>query len=159
MPGNFEKVMETYGLLTDVQSRHSSLRLKVCSVLNQYNRGEIKELLRFVSDEMKVDDHSIVPVHGNPRDEGVRGESFKDFTEVARWLTPCETEIPADFGQWFSGGSGDGKGEHSTNPCRKPQWIPMSCRFQGCRDRRDRPGLPMRNLHGRSCWRPEEDGI
>lgn len=83
VPGNFEKVIETYRLLTDVQSRHSNLRLKVCSVLNQYNRKEIKELLRFVSDEMKVDDHSIVPVHGNPRDEGVRGESFKDFTEVA----------------------------------------------------------------------------
>jgi MoaA/NifB/PqqE/SkfB family radical SAM enzyme len=83
VPGNFEKVMETYRLLSGVQARNAGLRLKVCSVLNRHNRTQIRDLLRFVSDEMKVDDHSIVPVHGNPRDESVRGESLRDYAEVA----------------------------------------------------------------------------
>jgi len=83
VPGNFEKALETYGNLRDLQKEHPGLRLKVCSVLNAYNRHQIGDLMEFVERNMSVDDHSIVPVHGEPRDESVRGDPIEDFREAA----------------------------------------------------------------------------
>lgn len=83
VPGNFEKAVETFETLHRLQGGQPRLRLKVCSVLNAYNRHQIRELMDFVAKNMPVDDHSIVPVHGDPRDEAVRGDTLGDFREAA----------------------------------------------------------------------------
>jgi MoaA/NifB/PqqE/SkfB family radical SAM enzyme len=83
VPGNFAKALETFGKLRELQPGQPRLRLKVCSVLNRYNRHQISDLMEFVQRSMPVDDHSIVPVHGEPRDESVRGDPMEDFREAA----------------------------------------------------------------------------
>jgi MoaA/NifB/PqqE/SkfB family radical SAM enzyme len=83
VPGNFGRVMETFGKLRSLQETQPRLRLKVCSVLNEWNRHQMPELMAFVAENMPVDDHSVVPVHGDPRDEAVRGGSLNDFREIA----------------------------------------------------------------------------
>lgn len=83
VPGNFVKVLETYAKLHDLQREQPRLRLKVCSVLNSFNRHQIRDLMDFVERNMTVDDHSIVPVHGEPMDESVRGDPIEDFREAA----------------------------------------------------------------------------
>lgn len=83
VPGNFEKALETFEKLRELQLGQPRLRLKVCSVLNTWNRHQTGDLMEFVQRNMPVDDHSIVPVHGEPRDESVRGDPIEDFRETA----------------------------------------------------------------------------
>lgn len=83
VPGNFQKAMETFQRLRELQKKHPLLRLKVCSVLNPFNREQMPELMDYVTKNMPVDDHSVVPVYGDPRDESVKGDSLHDFRQTA----------------------------------------------------------------------------
>lgn len=83
VPGNFQKAIETFRKLEDLQKTRPRLRLKVCTVLNRHNRDRIRELMLYVAENMAVDDHSLVPVHGDPRDPDLRNDSLDGFREAA----------------------------------------------------------------------------
>ncbi len=97
VPGNFGKAMETFGKLHELQQGQPRLRLKVCSVLNTWNRHQIRDLMEFVKRNMPVDDHSIVPVHGEPRDGSVRGDPVEDFREAAALADSLRNRGSAGF--------------------------------------------------------------
>jgi MoaA/NifB/PqqE/SkfB family radical SAM enzyme len=87
VPGNYEKLRETYQGLVDLRKSHSNLGLEVGSVLSALNRNSIRNTIDTVAREFPgIDKHAVVLVRGDPRDETSKAVDAETYRGVMEYL-------------------------------------------------------------------------
>lgn len=66
--GSFRNLIATYGRLCKLKRKFSNLWLKVNTTFSSYNQDHMDEIMRYVEENMNVDDFYIAMLHGMPRD-------------------------------------------------------------------------------------------
>ncbi|MCX6355706.1 MAG: radical SAM protein [Candidatus Aureabacteria bacterium] len=70
VPGSFERVMQTHQALQPLRRQFKNLGLSIVIVHCSYTESDMKELIRFIFDEMDIDDICIALARGTPRMAG-----------------------------------------------------------------------------------------
>jgi len=86
VPGNFKKMTQTLTKLNALKKKHSNLVLVISSVLNSYNKDDMKEIIDYVKDELGPDAHSIGLARGNAREVATKDVSIPEYQEVMQYL-------------------------------------------------------------------------
>lgn len=68
VPGNFEKLLETYNLLNQLKKKYSNLKIQINTVVSSFNKDNIEELVPFVKANLKNDGHAITLARGDTRE-------------------------------------------------------------------------------------------
>lgn len=68
VPGNFERALESLGLLQRLRARDERLRLHVNSVVCRENASEMRELGEMMRDRFDLDGHYFQIIRGEPMD-------------------------------------------------------------------------------------------
>jgi len=68
VPGNFEKVLETYHLLNNLKGKYPQLKIHFNSVVSSFNKESVEELISFVKSNLKNDGHAINVARGDTRE-------------------------------------------------------------------------------------------
>ena len=67
VPGNFERMMETYGLLDALRRRHRNFNLDVSTILSPDNVDGLFPLVEFVEKNMVVENHNVAMARADSR--------------------------------------------------------------------------------------------
>ncbi|MCG2714306.1 MAG: radical SAM protein [Candidatus Omnitrophica bacterium] len=82
LPGNFNRVLETYNRLDHLRSKYNNFDLDVNTVLSNYNCGRVKEIIDFVDRTLNVDNHVLALARGNTREPQARRFTVEDAEEA-----------------------------------------------------------------------------
>jgi len=87
VPGNYEKLQETYRELIDLRKSHSNLGLEVSTVLSALNRDSIKNTIDTVAREFPgIDKQAVVLVRGDARELSSKAVDTETYREVMDYL-------------------------------------------------------------------------
>ena len=83
----FEKAMQTYAALVELQKRDSRLRIHSISTATNRNMGEIKQLTTFLYDHCpQMDHHNLAIIRGDRKDPSLQGPSLKQYMELYEYI-------------------------------------------------------------------------
>ena len=89
-PRSFQKAMETYDALTELQKRDDRLRLHSIATVTDTNVNEIRELTTFLYQRCpQIDHHNIALIRGDRKNASLQGpalEAYKELYAYARRL-------------------------------------------------------------------------
>lgn len=87
VPGNYEKLRETYRELLDLRRTHSNLGLEIATVLSALNRDSIRETIDTVAREFPgIDKQAVVLVRGDARQEASKTVDAETYRSVMAYL-------------------------------------------------------------------------
>lgn len=69
---NFQKFLETYKSLKELQKRYKNLHIGVNTTINSLNKDYIKEIGSYVEKNLKVESHTLELIRGCSRDSNVK---------------------------------------------------------------------------------------
>ncbi len=82
VPGNYEKLLETYRLLCDIKKHHSNFGIEISTVLSGFNKDTLKDTIKRVSQLFPdIDKHAVVLARGSmpePRPEDIDAETYRE---------------------------------------------------------------------------------
>jgi|TARA_Y100000031_G_scaffold155950_1_gene208516 MoaA/NifB/PqqE/SkfB family radical SAM enzyme len=81
--GVWDQTMKTYHNLRDLSDRYDNIKIDVTSVLSRINESSIHDLVDYVKNNMKVDNHCILLARGAIRDKGDVVAKKEIFEELA----------------------------------------------------------------------------
>lgn len=82
VPGNFEKVLETYRALLPLKKKYS-LQIKISTTLNKRNINEVEELGKYVKKNMPgVDFHNFEIMRGSPKDKTLYPPDYDELVKI-----------------------------------------------------------------------------
>ena len=67
--GTWDKVMSTYGLLRELADRFDNIRIDVTTVLSKINEGNILDLVGYVQENLRIENHTVLYARGAIRDK------------------------------------------------------------------------------------------
>jgi MoaA/NifB/PqqE/SkfB family radical SAM enzyme len=80
---SFQKAMETYDMLAELQKQDRRLSIHAVSTANQDNLDELRRLTEFLYDRCPaMDHHSLAFLRGDPKNPLLRGPSIERYTEL-----------------------------------------------------------------------------
>lgn len=83
--GNFDKVLETYRLLSELKKTHPKLSIKFDTTLSSRNISQMPELAEYVGENMPdADFHSFEIVRGDTRDKSVSAPAVKELRKLKK---------------------------------------------------------------------------
>ncbi len=84
LDGSFEKLVNTYNVVSELQKSYKNLYAATASVLTHTNSNSIDKLLDWIDEHMDIRTHGIMLARGDiPTDEG-QGASDEVFSDVLR---------------------------------------------------------------------------
>ena len=84
VPGNFEKVRETYQKLDELRKKYPRLEILANTTFSMYNQDKIKEIHDYIRKEFKLDMYGLTLVRGNTRDLLAKKIDLKKYEEGAK---------------------------------------------------------------------------
>lgn len=87
VPGNYEKLQETYRELLDLKKNNSNLGLEIATVLSALNRNSIRNTIDTVAREFPgIDKQAVVLVRGDPREQNIKAIDTETYRDVMEYL-------------------------------------------------------------------------
>ncbi len=87
LPGSFERSMETYDALVELQKSDPRLRIHSISTATDVNMGEIQQLTKYLYDRCpKMDHHNLAIIRGDRKDPSLNGPSLKQYEDLYGYL-------------------------------------------------------------------------
>jgi len=68
VPGNFEKILETYQLLNQLKKKQPRLKIHFNTVVSSFNKNNLEEFISYVKKNLKNDGHAITVARGDTRE-------------------------------------------------------------------------------------------
>jgi MoaA/NifB/PqqE/SkfB family radical SAM enzyme len=85
-PRSFEKAMETYDALAELQQRDPRLRIHAISTVVGPNLDEIRELTTYLHQRCpKMDHHNLAIIRGDRKNESLKGPELDGYLELDRY--------------------------------------------------------------------------
>ncbi|MCI0591193.1 MAG: radical SAM protein [Gammaproteobacteria bacterium] len=85
--GSFERAMQTYDALAQLQARESRLRIHAISTATEINIDEIKRLTTYLFDRCpKMDHHNLAIIRGDRKNLSLQGPSLQQYQELYEYL-------------------------------------------------------------------------
>jgi MoaA/NifB/PqqE/SkfB family radical SAM enzyme len=92
-PESFEKAMETYDALVDLQQRDPRVRIHAISTVTDTNTDEIRALTNYLFDRCpKIDHHNLALIRGDRKDPSLHGPTLDAYVELAQYARRLWTE-------------------------------------------------------------------
>ncbi len=86
-PGSFEKAMQTYDALVELQARDPRLRIHANSTATDINMDEIKSLTTYLFDRCpKMDHHNLAIIRGDRKDPSLQGPNIQQYRELYQYI-------------------------------------------------------------------------
>lgn len=83
----FEKAMQTYAALAELQRSDARLRIHSISTATDRNMGEIKQLTTYLYDHCpQMDHHNLAIIRGDRKDPSLQGPSLKQYMELYDYI-------------------------------------------------------------------------
>ncbi len=83
LPGSFVRLLETHAELIRIRDQYPNLRVKANTTVCACNQERLDEIVGFVKSELKVNDHSISPIGGDPREHSMKEISWARYLRMA----------------------------------------------------------------------------
>lgn len=90
VPGLFDKVIETYWQLKEVEKKHQNFKVCVEMTVSHYNQDHIFEIYEYFINQLKAYNVFVRIVRGNPRDMKAKEVDIERFE---RFITKLEDDI------------------------------------------------------------------
>lgn len=85
-PESFEKAMETYDALAELQKRDPRLRIHAISTVTDTNTDEILRLTNYLFDRCpKIDHHNLALIRGDRKDPSLQGPALEAYVDLAKY--------------------------------------------------------------------------
>jgi len=84
--GNFQKFLETYKVLKDLQKSYKNLHIGVNTTINSLNKDHISEIGDYVEKNLKVESHTLELIRGCSRDSNVKPPTLEYYIKNKRML-------------------------------------------------------------------------
>jgi MoaA/NifB/PqqE/SkfB family radical SAM enzyme len=82
-PGSFEKSMQTYDALAELQKRDPRLRIHAISTATEVNMDEIRRLTTYLFDRCpKMDHHNLALIRGDRKNPSLQGPRLREYHEL-----------------------------------------------------------------------------
>ena len=86
-PRSFEKAMETYDALAELQKRDPRLRIHSIATVTDTNVEEIRRLTTYLYERCPaMDHHNIALIRGDRKDPSLQGPALKAYEELYRYV-------------------------------------------------------------------------
>jgi MoaA/NifB/PqqE/SkfB family radical SAM enzyme len=83
----FEKAMETYAALAELQNSDPRLRIHSISTATNRNMGEIKQLTTYLYDNCpQMDHHNLAIIRGDRKDPSLQGPSLQQYSDLYHYI-------------------------------------------------------------------------
>ena len=80
---SFQKTLETYDALVELQKRDSRLRIHAVSTVNTENMDEVRQLSTYLYDRCPaIDHHNIALIRGDRKNSSLQGPDLKAYEEL-----------------------------------------------------------------------------
>ena len=81
-PGLFERVMETYRVLRDLQRQHSNVGISFSITLSKANQDTALATYRYLRDQLRADNVYVILTRGEPRDPAAADVNLERLREL-----------------------------------------------------------------------------
>jgi MoaA/NifB/PqqE/SkfB family radical SAM enzyme len=86
-PGSFEKAMQTYDALAELQTRDPRLRIHAISTATDANMEEIRRLTSYLFDRCpKMDHHNLAIIRGDRKNPSLQGPSLHEYRQLYGYI-------------------------------------------------------------------------
>jgi MoaA/NifB/PqqE/SkfB family radical SAM enzyme len=86
-PGSFEKAMQTYDALAELQERDPRLRIHAISTATDVNMEEIRRLTTYLFERCpKMDHHNLAIIRGDRKNPSLRGPALQQYQELYEYI-------------------------------------------------------------------------
>lgn len=85
-PGNFDKVMETWGRLRRLARRYDNLQIGINTVFCRENQDKIDQIIDFVNNLPGCETHTISLIRGNPAEDGWKNIDLEKYRRAIQRL-------------------------------------------------------------------------
>jgi MoaA/NifB/PqqE/SkfB family radical SAM enzyme len=86
-PGAFDKAMQTYDALAELQARDPRLRIHAISTATEVNMDEIERLTTYLFDRCpKMDHHNLALIRGDRKNPSLQGPNLQQYQRLYEYL-------------------------------------------------------------------------
>ena len=86
-PGSFERAMESYEALVELQRRDPRLRIHATSCATHVNLDEIRRLTTYLYDRCpRMDHHNLVLIRGDRKNPSLQGPALDDYQQLYDYI-------------------------------------------------------------------------
>jgi MoaA/NifB/PqqE/SkfB family radical SAM enzyme len=86
-PGAFDKAMQTYDALSELQARDPRLRIHAISTATEVNMDEIERLTTYLFDRCpKMDHHNLALIRGDRKNPSLQGPNLQQYQRLYEYL-------------------------------------------------------------------------
>jgi MoaA/NifB/PqqE/SkfB family radical SAM enzyme len=86
-PGAFDKAMQTYDALAELQTRDPRLRIHAISTATEVNMDEIERLTTYLFDRCpKMDHHNLALIRGDRKNPSLQGPNLQQYQRLYEYL-------------------------------------------------------------------------
>jgi MoaA/NifB/PqqE/SkfB family radical SAM enzyme len=86
-PGSFERAMQTYDALVELQERDPRLRIHAISTATDVNMEEIRRLTTYLFDRCpKMDHHNLAIIRGDRKNPSLQGPSLLEYQQLYEYI-------------------------------------------------------------------------
>jgi MoaA/NifB/PqqE/SkfB family radical SAM enzyme len=86
-PGAFDKAMQTYDALAELQTRDSRLRIHSISTATEVNMDEIRRLTTYLFDRCpKMDHHNLALIRGDRKNPSLQGPNLEQYQRLYTYV-------------------------------------------------------------------------
>ena len=86
-PGSFERAMESYEALVELQRRDPRLRIHATSCATHVNLDEIRRLTTYLYDRCpRMDHHNLVLIRGDRKNPSLQGPALNDYQQLYDYI-------------------------------------------------------------------------
>ena len=83
---SFEKAMETYDMLAELQKEYPCLRIHSISTATHENMDEIRNLTKYIHDRCPaMDHHNLAIIRGDRKNPSLRGPLLEQYTDLYQY--------------------------------------------------------------------------
>ncbi len=82
--GNFDKVIQTYGLLNQLRERYQRLEILANTTFCKFNQDSIREIHSYVTNHFRLDMYGLTLIRGNARNPDVGRVDMAKYAEAVR---------------------------------------------------------------------------
>jgi len=90
MQGNFEKFLQTYKKLEDLETKYPQLRIRICTTVLNQNINNMMELIKYVKENLKVTFHGLELVRGSVPQADTKNLDIDKYEEIIRSIEKSE---------------------------------------------------------------------
>jgi MoaA/NifB/PqqE/SkfB family radical SAM enzyme len=86
-PGSFDKAMQTYEALAELQQKDSRLRIHSISTATEVNMDEIRRLTTYLFDRCpKMDHHNLALIRGDRKNPSLQGPNLQQYRQLYEYV-------------------------------------------------------------------------